>query len=284
MTDVDIGPAVSQEPPALVPAELSELYGRPKTALASIPSRASRSRIDRGKPGSRKHARWLHTQLILGNLRSIMYESGEELTDGEDLEDEIEYRQSAFMKLAQQPELLDIFRKGRESVNKSAKGRRSRAIPFCPQDCDQRDVRRKFKGMRRFIAHDGYILHFLRSLETHLDVHIDKSISCAGIVSKTNRSTVLQLFENDLEVVCVDDLQKSVRQYHDLFPSCMILVGVDALLRKLVHQFVYFYGLNSSSFLLDGSSDKVVVIRRVCSNVPTKPQFSVTQSLMEWSE
>lgn len=34
-----------------------------------------------GKPGSRRYNRWLNQRLLLGNLRRVMYESGEDLTD-----------------------------------------------------------------------------------------------------------------------------------------------------------------------------------------------------------
>lgn len=169
---------------------------------------------------------------------------------------------------------------GREKIRSAARGQRSRAIPLAAKDCDERDVLRKFKGMRKVIGEDGYVLHFTRGLETQLNQFVD-SISKAD-----NGSAAFELVENEFEVVDAEKLGEEVSKFRALFPNCIVLVGVDALLRKVCHQTSFFYGLQSSSFKLECSSqnEKIVIVRTVPTDSPHLPSFSISDCLMSWGE
>lgn len=289
MVLLEDGPVVCQEPsdqlPVLLPMDAADLEAPPsKLASAKVDkpslSRSRSDRSERGKPGSKRYARWLHQQLMVGNLRSIMYESGEEVTDVEDLSDSAEYRPSPFMRLAESPELFQDFMKGREKIRSAARGQRSRAIPLAASDCDERDVLRKFKGMRKVIGEDGYVLHFVRGLETQLNQFVD------NVFKAQNGSCAFELIENEFEVLSMDKLDQEATKLRESFDDSIVLVGVDALLRKVCHQMAFFYGLQSSSFKLKSAagSEKVVIVRTVPTVTAHLPSFSISDCLMSWSE
>merc|ERR1719321_261555 len=63
----------------------------------------------RGHPGSRKHQRWLSHQLIIGNLRKVMYESGEDVTDTDSDGVEHQRQPTTWTLLAQHQDILQLF-------------------------------------------------------------------------------------------------------------------------------------------------------------------------------
>mmetsp|Transcript_4769 Transcript_4769/g.9575 ORF Transcript_4769/g.9575 Transcript_4769/m.9575 type:complete len:225 (-) Transcript_4769:1228-1902(-) len=69
----------------------------------NIARRSANTKV--GRPGTRRHRRWLNTQLLTGHLRRCMYESGEDLTDTD-----AEQRQ-LFTKPAGQSEERTVFQR-----------------------------------------------------------------------------------------------------------------------------------------------------------------------------
>lgn len=127
-----------------------------------------RSRSRQGRPGSRKYKRWQHTTILVGRLRQVMYDGGEELTDtdGEaDAQAGPVQRPSAFQKLIAKegPDCLDTLREAeakralREPRAKSPDQRRRDEI---------KQVRRAFAGPSfRWIASDPAVRKIIAWLE-----------------------------------------------------------------------------------------------------------------------
>jgi len=108
-------------------------------------------------PGSKRYKRWLHNNLILHQLRLAMYDSGEELTDLEDLPKipvgPEKGEPSLFELLVKDPAALECFLMREEGPIGTRR-------PLDPMQKWLREVRREFKPFRGWIP-----TTFMTSLE-----------------------------------------------------------------------------------------------------------------------
>lgn len=251
-----------------------EYQGRSRAQRPTQDRDSLRSRSRQGRPGSRKYKRWQHTTILVGRLRQVMYEAGEELTDtdGElDAQPGPKQKASAFQKLVDKegPECaLDIL--------KDAEVKRSLREPRAKSpDQHRRDqlvqVRRAFAGPSfRWMAGDPAVRKIIASLED----------SCRQAFCVEDATLELEL---SWELLWDPDHAEFVTKSGGPPAKTIEVIGLTASQRKLVHLLARALSLNSdsgASGYSDDPEDKVLTLRPTRGQTAWRPPVvSVAQVL-----
>uniref|UniRef100_A0A0G4FFM7 R3H-associated N-terminal domain-containing protein n=1 Tax=Chromera velia CCMP2878 TaxID=1169474 RepID=A0A0G4FFM7_9ALVE len=147
----------------------------------NIARRSANTKV--GRPGTRRHRRWLNTQLLTGHLRRCMYESGEDLTDTDAEQRQLftkpagqSEERTVFQRLGDDKDLLEVFlrckEKRRASGGTTERGqRKDKGRSESPANRVHRlevRIRRAFRQLRRAFDGSASDESLLRSLETVL--------------------------------------------------------------------------------------------------------------------
>ena len=79
-----------------------------------------------------------------------------------------------------------------------------------------------------------------------------------------------------------NNMCKETKSIIDQHKNAIVLVGVDALRRKVVHELAYFHRLYSSSFCVKGKSEKVMVIKPYHAHEPILQEVAISEIVGEW--
>lgn len=235
-----------------VPTQTSYLY-RPASWRIGSRERAPkherdslRSRSKEGRPGSRKNRRWTRSVELVSSLRRVMSAQGEQnLPQDEDAVEEarLEYRPSAFYRLLEHegPNALDAWaeaeRKRDLSPRARPKERTAKDAAWLAEE-RRRHVRRSFQDLWQYVSRDGSCRDLVAKLE-------DEAQNAFGAC----------LEEDTAEATCQWSLSwngdQLVSQSGEPPAEEMLLLGLDPVQRKVVHQLARLIGLHSESRICD---------------------------------
>jgi len=270
---------------------------RPKPQRDSL-----RSRSNEGRPGSRKHRRWAHSQDFIGSLRKAMRANGEscEGVDFENWEDRLLIKQepSAFYKLmeAEGPKnALEVW-----AAAESARGR-PRSRPRQRPQRTQAQVAEQNERAARQVFGDSW--SYIVKNECSRDFLTDLEVKAVKAFSSQERPGGEDLQADSKEEKKVDnDVQNTGDQWNLLAheqwllswdgsalttksgsaPADEIAIeGLDGVWRRTAHQFARVLGLHSESRQEAGApgDGKVMVLRPPRRQVAGGRMWSAPMSL-----
>lgn len=245
---------------------------RPKPDRASL-----RSRSNEGRPGSRKHRRWAHSQDFIGSLRKAMRENGEncEGIDFENWEDRLLLKKtpSAFYKLMEAEgakNALEVW-----AAAESARGRPRSRPRQRPQRTEAQVAEQNERSARQVF---GDSWSYIVKNEGSRDFLVDLEVKAVKAFSSQER-----LGGEDPQVESKEGEEKGDRWNllaHEQWlltwdgsalttksgsaPADEIAIeGLDGVWRRTTHQFARVLGLHSESRQEAGApgDGKVMVLR-----------------------
>eukprot|EP00930_Biecheleria_cincta_P018280 TRINITY_DN14294_c0_g1_i1.p1 TRINITY_DN14294_c0_g1~~TRINITY_DN14294_c0_g1_i1.p1 ORF type:complete len:300 (-),score=57.58 TRINITY_DN14294_c0_g1_i1:185-1084(-) len=201
-----------------------------------------RSRSKEGRPGSRKHRRWTRSVELVSSLRRVMSAQGEQnLPQDEDAVEEArqEYRPSAFYRLLEHEgaNALDAWaeaeRKRELSPRARPKMNTAKNAAWLAEE-RRRHVRRSFQDVWQYVSHDESCRDLIAKLE-------DQTQNAFGVCERTEPA------EETLQWLLSWDGNQLVSQSGAPPAEEILLLGLDPVQRKVVHQLARLIGLQSES-------------------------------------
>eukprot|EP00397_Hematodinium_sp_SG-2012_P043805 GEMP01048779.1.p1 GENE.GEMP01048779.1~~GEMP01048779.1.p1 ORF type:complete len:226 (+),score=38.06 GEMP01048779.1:102-779(+) len=172
------------------------------------------------KLNSRRFKRWEHNNIIVHRLRQAMFDSGEEMTDVEELPEinvgPVCYGPDPFERLAKYPDVLETFLEREES---HPSGTRSK--PRDPRMAWEAQVRSEFKRFRGWFP-----LDFLTSFEELMR-------------RRWAKFGPLEFVWGDYDFFALPEGEKGIKE--------LIIHGLDGRLRSVVHTWCLVMGVHSDT-------------------------------------
>ncbi|CAE7447743.1 COX11 [Symbiodinium sp. CCMP2456] len=239
-----------------------------------------RSRSKEGRPGSRKHRRYTHSVDLVNTLRRVMSARGEENlpedVDGVE-EERPRVRPSAFYRLLEcegPGNALEAWAAA-ESRGRSPKRARPKGDAWEAEE-QVRQVRRAFRENWQFLAQSQSSQELIAKLEELTEVAFGKTRAL-----EAEDLLMWQLLWTDGDLATEAGAPPADE---------MLLMGLNATERKVVHQLARLIGLHSESRLLDdgqegddAKQDKALALRPPrslrCRAGSWAAPFSVSQVL-----
>eukprot|EP00747_Dinoflagellata_sp_TGD_P169357 gnl/TRDRNA2_/TRDRNA2_198157_c0_seq1.p1 gnl/TRDRNA2_/TRDRNA2_198157_c0~~gnl/TRDRNA2_/TRDRNA2_198157_c0_seq1.p1 ORF type:complete len:330 (-),score=58.16 gnl/TRDRNA2_/TRDRNA2_198157_c0_seq1:69-1058(-) len=247
------GARLSSPTPLYRPALWASTVGkadRPRQERDSL-----RSRSQEGRPGSRKHRRWLHdTRDTNSALRKAMKALGED--DGEIALDRPEdqlpqpgyLRPSAFYKLMESEGAEGALEalQAAEDKRQAEPSRARQQDPARVSEKNVRLVRHTFTDTWQFIQSSEAAQELLKKLESAASVAF-------GSDSELDEAVLLWLLSWDGSALTTKSGSPPANK--------MEVTGLTPAQRKVAHQLARCLGLHSESRIVNTSDDKVLTIR-----------------------
>eukprot|EP00933_Yihiella_yeosuensis_P025675 TRINITY_DN19920_c0_g1_i1.p1 TRINITY_DN19920_c0_g1~~TRINITY_DN19920_c0_g1_i1.p1 ORF type:complete len:336 (-),score=72.29 TRINITY_DN19920_c0_g1_i1:49-1056(-) len=246
----------------------SDIY---RPALWRISSRerqerdSLRSRSKEGRPGSRKHRRWTHSVDLVHSLRRVMVARGEEnLPEDMDAVEEAkrEHWPSAFYRLMQHEGPHGALEAWRDAENKRPRSReRAKNRPakdgLTLAEERRRMVRRAFRDTWAYLSRDNGSQELIAKIEVVVETAFGKAL--VGI-------------EDECELLVNWNGDELTTEFGTPPAAEMVVIGLDAAQRKVVHQLANILGLHSESRVLeeDASIFRTAAERKVLALRPPR--------------